>query len=166
MTYASYWIKQMIQRKWTDSSLVKIPVYVQEEYRAQLKSSFDQANIFMPKIQQLEIDGENVIVIDPETNLKDDISDMFTYTNFRLSSSEYEELKGLTGELVKSLPPRHRSIIQKRYGLGKEIPFTLEKLASVLALTRERIRQLERRSLELLREETLKHGEIIVYGDQ
>ncbi len=166
MTYASYWIKQMIQRKWTDSSLVKIPVYVQEEYRAQLKSSFDQANIFMPKIQQLEIDGENAIVIDPETNLKDDISDMFTYTNFRLSSSEYEELKLLTVQLVKSLPYRHRSIIQKRYGLGKERPYTLEKLASELVLTRERIRQLERRSLELLREETLKHGEIIVYGDQ
>lgn len=65
-----------------------------------------------------------------------------------------------------ALPRRHRSIIQKRYGLGKEMPFTLEKLASILALTRERVRQLERRSLELLREETLKHREIIVYGDQ
>lgn len=166
MTYASYWIKQMIQRKWTDSSLVKIPVYVQEEYRAQLKSSFDQANIFMPKIQQLEIDGENAIVIDPETNLKDDISDMFIYTNFRLSSSEYKELKLLTVQLVKSLPYRHRSIIQKRYGLGKERSYTLEKLASELVLTRERVRQLERRAFELLRDEILKHGEIIVYGDR
>lgn len=166
MTYASYWIKQMIQRKSTESSLVRIPVYLQEEYRAQLKSSFDQANIFMPQIQQLEIDGEKVVVIYPEMNLKDDISDLFTYTNFRLSSSEYEELKLLTVQLVKSLPYRHRSIIQKRYGLGKERPYTLEKLASELVLTRERIRQLERRSLELLREETLKHGEIIVYGDQ
>ncbi len=166
MTYASYWIKQMIQRKSTDSSLVKIPSYIQEEYRAQLKSSFDQVNIFIPQVYQLEIDGEKAIVTEPEMNLKYDISDMFTYTNFRLSSSEYKELELLTGQLVKSLPRRHRSIIQKRYGLGKEMPFTLEKLASVLALTRERIRQLERRSLELLREETLKHGEIIVYGDQ
>lgn len=166
MTYASFWIKQMAQRKLTDSSLVKIPAYIQEEYRAQLKSSFDQTNISMPQIQQLEIEDDCAIVIDSETNLNYDISDMFTYSNFRLSNSEYEELKQLTAQLIKELPHRHRSIIQKRYGLGKEMPFTLEKLASVLALTRERIRQLERRSLELLREETLKHGEIVVYGDQ
>ena len=166
MSYATFWINQMIQRRWTDLSLVKIPVYVQEEYRAQLKSSFDQENIFIPQVKQLEIDGERAVVFDPETNLKYDISDMFTYTNFRLSSSEYEELKDLTGQLVKSLSPRHRSIIQKRYGLGKEIPFTLEQLASVLALTRERVRQLESRSIEHLRDEILKHGEIIVYGDQ
>ena len=117
MTYASFWIKQTIQRKLTDSSLVKIPAYIQEEYRAQLKSSFDQANISMPQIQQLEIEDDCVIVIDPETNLNYDISDMFTYSNFRLSSSEYEELKRLTAQLIKELPHRHRSIIQKRYGL-------------------------------------------------
>lgn len=166
MTYASFWIKQMVQRKLTDSSLVKIPAYIQEEYRAQLKSSFDQANISMPQIQQLEIEDDCAIVIDSETNLNYDISDMFTYSNFRLSSSEYEELKRLTAQLIKELPHRHRSIIQKRYGLGKEIPFTLEKLASALSLTRERVRQLEMRAIELLRDEILKHGEIVVYGDQ
>ena len=166
MSYASYWISQMIQRKRTESSLVRIPEYVQKKYRTQLKSSVDKTIIVIPQILQLIIDGERAVVFDPKRNLKYDISDMFTSINFRFSNPEYEELKGLTGQLIKSLPPRHRSIIQKRYGLGKEIPFTLEQLASVLALTRERVRQLERRSLELLREETLKHGEIIVYGDQ
>ena len=166
MSYASFGIMQMVRRKLTDSSLVKIPEYIQKEYRAQLKSSFDQVNIIIPQIQQLEIDGDKAIVTVPETNLKYDISDMFTYTNFRLSNSEYEELELLTGQLIKSLPRRHRSIIQKRFGLGKEMPCTLEKLASVLALTRQRVRQLEGRSIELLRDEILKHGEIIIYGDQ
>ncbi|HXX37596.1 MAG TPA: sigma-70 family RNA polymerase sigma factor [bacterium] len=53
--------------------------------------------------------------------------------------------------LRNALPPRHREVLVLRYGLDDNRPRTLEEVAKCLGVTRERVRQLERKALTRLR---------------
>jgi len=55
--------------------------------------------------------------------------------------------------VLKTLSPRQRDIIERRFGLNGHTPATLEEIGKVLCVTRERIRQLEAKGLSKLREE-------------
>ena len=55
-------------------------------------------------------------------------------------------------KLLSSLDKRERAILTLRYGLDGGEPRTLEAVASVFGLTRERVRQLERRAIARLRD--------------
>jgi RNA polymerase primary sigma factor len=61
-------------------------------------------------------------------------------------------LKERIGEVLKGLTPRDREVIELRFGLRDGQPRTLEEVARVLGVTRERVRQLELRGLARLRE--------------
>src|SRR5262249_22317674 len=52
---------------------------------------------------------------------------------------------------VKGLPSREQEVLQMRFGLGSGRPRTLEEVAKVFQVSRERIRQIENNALELLR---------------
>ena len=52
------------------------------------------------------------------------------------------------GSLMRRLPERERRIVQARFGLGRTEPLTLQSLADELGMSRERVRQLEKRALE------------------
>jgi RNA polymerase primary sigma factor len=55
---------------------------------------------------------------------------------------------------VAALPDRERQIVQLRFGLGVDSdPQSLEKIGKQLGLTRERVRQLESKALQLLAEQ-------------
>ena len=54
-------------------------------------------------------------------------------------------------EEVRRLPLREQEVLQLRFGLGSERPRTLAEVATVFQLSRERIRQIERHALDLLR---------------
>jgi RNA polymerase primary sigma factor len=51
---------------------------------------------------------------------------------------------------LRALPPRERSILEARFGLDGSEPQTLDQIALVEGVTRERVRQLEKRALSLL----------------
>jgi RNA polymerase primary sigma factor len=53
--------------------------------------------------------------------------------------------------ILDSFDPRLRTVLQLRYGLDGEAPRTLEEIGDTLHLTRERIRQLEKEAMKLLR---------------
>jgi RNA polymerase primary sigma factor len=61
-------------------------------------------------------------------------------------------LKRRIAEVLQGLAPRDREVIELRFGLRDGRPRTLEEVARVFGLTRERVRQLERRGLARLRE--------------
>ncbi len=61
-----------------------------------------------------------------------------------------EELKNFIFDLYADLPPRRQQIINLRFGLEGEEEHTLEEIGQLLGLTRERIRQLEKKALEHL----------------
>jgi RNA polymerase sigma-32 factor len=61
------------------------------------------------------------------------------------------EIEGMTGKALKKLDPRERLIIKKRY--LDDSPWTLQKLGDHFGTSRERVRQLEKRALDKLRNE-------------
>jgi RNA polymerase primary sigma factor len=63
-------------------------------------------------------------------------------------------LKMYIGELLDELGPREREVIEMRYGLKDGQPRTLEEVGKAFNVTRERIRQIETRTLARLRHPT------------
>jgi len=49
------------------------------------------------------------------------------------------------------LTPRQEAVLRKRFGIQEKRDYTLEELGSMFAVTRERIRQIEQKSLQILR---------------
>ena len=61
---------------------------------------------------------------------------------------------GLCKEVRKALAvltPRQEAVLRKRFGIQEKRDYTLEELGSMFAVTRERIRQIEQKSLQILR---------------
>ena len=54
-------------------------------------------------------------------------------------------------ELLESLSPREEKILRLRYGIGEKHDHTLEEIGEDFKLSRERIRQIEKKSLKRLR---------------
>ena len=62
------------------------------------------------------------------------------------------EREAQQAEVLRSLPPREREVIELRFGLRDGQPRTLDEVARCYGITRERIRQIEARSLLKLRQ--------------
>jgi len=62
------------------------------------------------------------------------------------------------GRWLSALSPRHRAIIELRYGLGDEGPLTLEAAGARLGISRERVRQSQIEALEVLRRQLRREG--------
>jgi RNA polymerase primary sigma factor len=54
-------------------------------------------------------------------------------------------------QAIEDLPPREKEIIMLRYGLKDGIMHTLEEVGKIFGITRERVRQLEIKALEKLK---------------
>jgi RNA polymerase primary sigma factor len=58
------------------------------------------------------------------------------------------ELKEKIEETLKVLNPREEEIIRLRFGIGRDMPYTLEEIGRVMGLSRERVRQIEATALK------------------
>jgi len=63
-------------------------------------------------------------------------------------------LRERIGEVLRSLAPREREVIELRFGLKDGHPRTLDEVAKVYGITRERIRQIEAKALRKMRHPT------------
>ena len=68
------------------------------------------------------------------------------------AGTERDLLRERIGEVLRSLTPREREVIELRFGLRDGQPRTLEEVARAYGITRERIRQIEARGLLKLRQ--------------
>ena len=86
---------------------------------------------------------------DNQTKLSDLIEDKQTELPenivFRMSLQE------TLSQILQKLTDRERRIIQLRYGLAGEGPYTLEETGRLLGITRERVRQIQERALSKMR---------------
>jgi len=55
-------------------------------------------------------------------------------------------------EVLETMTPRNKKVLEMRYGIGGGEPLTLEEVATVFDLTKERIRQIEAKAIRLLKE--------------
>lgn len=60
--------------------------------------------------------------------------------------------------LVETLPPREQLIVRRRFAIGVPAPATLEEVATVLHITRERVRQIEKEALGRMAREAERLG--------
>jgi RNA polymerase primary sigma factor len=58
------------------------------------------------------------------------------------------ELREKIESTLKVLNPREEEIVRLRFGIGRDMPFTLEEIGRVMGLSRERVRQIEATALK------------------
>ena len=67
-------------------------------------------------------------------------------------SHDRQALGRVLESVLRSLPERDRRVIEWRFGVGGEAPQALARIGEKLGVSRERVRQIEKKALELLRE--------------
>jgi len=173
-TYATWWIRQAITRALADQGrTIRIPVHMVETITKYLKTrrSLSQALGRDPLPEEIASEmGKEVNEIlylmtisqstsslnqpvgdeDGGSQLGDFISDTKTITPDDHAAREL--LKNELEKIMSELAEREREIIKMRFGLEDEITHTLEEVGKAFGVTRERIRQIEAKTLEKLKE--------------
>jgi RNA polymerase primary sigma factor len=172
-TYATWWIRQAVQRGVANKSrTIRIPVHIVEreqkilraerELWAKLEREPTEHEIAkhskLPLKQVRETRAAARAVASLDRPLASDNETSFGELIAGESDQPAEEVEVSLAEqalrhAVRDLPDREREVIRLRYGLnGDSDPVSLEEIGRRLGITRERVRQLETRALERLSE--------------
>src|SRR5476649_941419 len=172
-TYATWWIRQAVQRGVANKSrTIRIPVHVVEREqkvsraeRELLAKSGEQptdeevanhAKIPLSQVREVREAARAVASTDAPIGTDGDASlgDLFAATG---PSTEDEADATLRDDAVRravaKLPERQRDVIALRFGLVGEGPTSLEAIGKQLGITRERVRQIEAEALRRLSED-------------
>jgi len=173
-TYATWWIRQAITRSIADQSrTVRLPVHMVEhltrlrkarqrffqEYGreptdAEMAERLELSKDKVEELAQLTI-REPVSLETPigeageESELSEFIADKVSQSPEEQATSEV--LKEQLTKVLESLPKREREVIELRFGLLDGRSRTLDEVGKQFGLSRERIRQIERKALAALR---------------
>lgn len=175
-TYATWWIRQGITRALADQSrTIRVPVHLNEISNkiARASKRLTQQNARPVQLddigEALKLSVEKVHdtiqafqdpisletpVGDGETFLTDFIPDMGTLTPDGPVSRQ--ETNQQVERILDSLTPREQMVIRLRFGIGQDEPWTLEEVGQSMSVTRERVRQIEAKALQKLKEPALK----------
>ncbi|OGE25247.1 MAG: hypothetical protein A3J42_02875 [Candidatus Dadabacteria bacterium RIFCSPHIGHO2_12_FULL_53_21] len=179
-TYASWWIHQAISRALLDQTrTIRVPVYVLEQaskvYRISSMLHKELGRKPLPaevaEVAGISVEGVKRIlestndaarldtpILDGEkTTLLDFISD-----DNSLAPDSVMANTALTHEIrdaLNILTSREEEIIRLRFGIDQDSTYTLDEIGRRFDLTRERIRQIEKRALEKLASSEM--GEIL-----
>ena len=174
-TFATWWIRQAISRALSDQArTIRLPVHVVEtlyklnKARKKLATILDreptpeelaaETNLPVQKVQRLLKYVPDTISLETpvgegESLLKElipDTSDMTPEKTAALANLR-EQLK----KAIQSLSPKERQVISLRYGLENGVMYTLEEIGKIFGITRERVRQIEIKALEKLKDNEL-----------
>jgi RNA polymerase primary sigma factor len=170
-TYATWWIRQAVTRAIADKGrTIRIPVHMVEklnkvvhverqlvqqlgreptpqEIADELECSVREVRDVLRMAQQ-PISLEKPIGEEEESELGDFVEDQTAESPFE-QAAERLRRENLRRALA-ALPQREREVIEMRFGLTGERPFTLEEVGRAFNVTRERIRQIENHTLKKL----------------
>jgi len=173
-TYATWWIRQAITRALADQSrTIRIPVHmvetinkyaqvtrrlVQELGREPLAEEIAaEMNMEVEKIRHIQKISQETVSL--ETSVGDNEDDSVlgdfiedTETVMPHQAASRKLLKSHISDILGELTPREQKILRIRFGLEDGVTHTLEEVGQEFGVTRERIRQIEAKALEKIRE--------------
>lgn len=174
-TYATWWIRQAITRALADQSrTIRVPVHMVEtiaKYKQIVRRlSQDLGRDPLPeevatemgldveKIYQIEKIDQNTVSL--ESPVGDDDDGKSTLGDFiadeKILSPDQESARRIIAdqirEILDDLPVKERKILEMRHGLVDGITHTLEEVGKEFGVTRERIRQIEAKAHEKIRQ--------------
>jgi RNA polymerase primary sigma factor len=173
-TYATWWIRQAITRAIADKGrTIRIPVHMvekvnkyhrthrrmtqalgreptDEEIAAELEVLVEEI-LRLREISQRAISLETPVGEEDSSHLGDFLEDTGSVTPTDAVSESL--LKAHLREALNELPERERQIIELRFGMKDDRPRTLEEVGREFEITRERVRQIQMKTLNLLREQ-------------
>jgi len=171
-TYATWWIRQAITRAIADQArTIRIPVHmvetinklvrtsrrlVQEYGREPSSEEIGKGMEITPervkeiiKASQQPVSLETPIGEEEDSHLGDFIEDRSALAP--ADAASYQLLKEQVSDVLDTLSPRERRVLQLRFGLEDGRSRTLEEVGREFSVTRERIRQIEAKALRKLR---------------
>ena len=171
-TYAYWWIRQGITRAIaTQSRTIRLPVHITEKLnkikKAQRKISQEKGRTPCIEDLALELDmtasqiREVLLRVPRSVSLeikvgKEKDTELGDLLETESASPEEtlmrESLQRDLQFLLSELTSREREVIQMRFGFGGEKPFSLAEIGRCLELSRERVRQIEAKALQKLRQ--------------
>jgi len=177
-TYATWWIRQAITRAIADKArTIRVPVHmvsiinkyicIQKKLIQKLNREPDCGeiaellNVTPDRVREIRKIAQETISLDTpigegeEAHISDFVED--TEAEAPLDAATFSMLQKDLYIVLDTLKERERKIIKLRYGLMDGLPRTLEEVGREFSLTRERIRQIEFKTLCKLRN-TRKNG--------
>ncbi len=171
-TYASWWIRQSITRAILDKTrTIRLPVHFLELRNYVFKVYYELARELGKEptpeelAQRTGVPYEKILVIfesskEPvslETPIGDEDSTLGNFIENKRSISPYDvtKKKDVSDKIKKFLSvlsPREEKIIRMRFGLGEYEGYTLEEIGYIFKVSRERIRQIEKKALMKMRQ--------------
>ncbi len=172
-TYATWWIRQAIMRSLADQSrTVRIPVHMNEQLNKFNRALrvLEKEHGYAPTNEQLaehlEVDTDKVEMLrlislspvsletrvgpDGDSTLEEMVEDKNAVSP--VQGLVDVDLEKRTAEILADLPEMEREILRLRFGIGCDRMHTLQEIGKRFDLTRERIRQIELKAIETLRD--------------
>ena len=174
-TYATWWIRQAITRALADQSrTIRVPVHMVEtiaKYKQVVRRlSQDLGRDPLPEEIAVEmgLEPEKIYMIEKidqgtvslETPVGDEDDSKSTLNDFladeKITAPDVDSnrriIRDQLQEILADLPPKEKKIIEMRNGLIDGVYHTLEDVGKEFGVTRERIRQIEAKALEKMRQ--------------
>jgi RNA polymerase primary sigma factor len=173
-TYATWWIRQAVQRGVANKSrTIRIPVHIVEREQKIARAEREltlklerpptdeevsrTAKLSLKHVREVRAAARAVASLDKPLGDEGDTAFGDIVATDKADVEE-EVVVGLSEHLlraaVEKLPEREQQVIKRRYGLdGDQDPKSLETIGREMGLTRERVRQIETQALERLARE-------------
>lgn len=171
-TYAYWWIRQGITRAIaTQSRTIRLPVHITEKLnkikKAQRKISQEhgrtasiedvarELDMTAPQVREVLMRVPRAVSLETKVGKERDteLGDLLETDNASPEETLMREaLRRDLHQLLADLTSRERDVIRMRFGLGDGTPYSLAEIGRALDLSRERVRQIEAKALQKLRQ--------------
>jgi len=173
-TYATWWIRQAITRALADQArTIRIPVHMVEtiskytQVKRQLLQDLgreplpeeiaSEMGLEVSKVHHIMKISQQTVSLETPVGDDDEDSVLAEFIEDEKAVSPSVEaarnlLKERLQEILSDLTGREQNILEMRFGLGNGVTHTLEEVGQKFGVTRERIRQIEAKALERIRE--------------